>query len=145
MSNDNVTEPSLSHQAYHTSIFNVFIPFEIENHVDILLFDWNKVNLHRENVFKLSLSLQAFLCTLTFIFVPNDNVSEPSLSRQAYRISAFNLFRNFEIENQVDLLRFDRNNVNLHCENVFKLSLSLQAFLCTSTFIFVPNDNVSEP
>ncbi len=65
------------------------------------------------------------------IFEPNDNVSEPSLSRQAYHTY---MFRTFVIENQVDILRFDCNKVNLHCDNVSKLSLSLQAFLCTSTF-----------
>ncbi len=59
---DNVSEPSLSHQAYHTSAFNVFIPFEIENQVDLLRFNWNKLNLHCDNVSKLS----DCLGTLTF-------------------------------------------------------------------------------
>ena len=37
MSNDNVSEPSLSHEAYYTFAFNVFRTFEIENQVDFLL------------------------------------------------------------------------------------------------------------
>ncbi len=50
---------------FHTSAFNVFRTFEIENEVDLLRFDWNKVNLHCENVSKLSLLLQVCLFTLT--------------------------------------------------------------------------------
>ncbi len=57
--NDNVSEPALSHQAYHTYVLRTY---EIENQVDLLLFDWKKVNLHCYNVPKLS----ACLCTLTF-------------------------------------------------------------------------------
>ncbi len=34
--------------------------------MDILRFNWNKVKIHSDNVSKLSLSLEAFLCTLTF-------------------------------------------------------------------------------
>ncbi len=38
----------------------------LRNRVDFLLFDWNKVNLHSDNVSELSLSLEACLCTLMF-------------------------------------------------------------------------------
>ena len=39
-----------------------------------------------------------------------------------FQTFAFNVFTTFEIENQVDLLRFDWNKVNFHCDNVSKLS-----------------------
>ena len=71
--------------------------------------------------------------------MPNDNVSLPSLSHQAYHMfqtSACHVFRTFQIVNQVDLLRFDWNNVNFHCDNVSKISLSFQAYYMFQTSLF---------
>ncbi len=132
-------------------IIHLHLSFEIENHVDLLRFDWNKVNLHYDNVSKILLSLQAYYMFQTSVFgsfeIENqgtlnwnrmnlhcDNVSKISLSLQAYYMFQTSVFRTFEIQNQVDLLRFDSNKVSLHFDNVSKLTLSLQTCLCTLMF-----------
>ncbi len=45
-----------------------------------------------------------------------------------FQTSAFNVLKTFQIVNQVDLLRFDWNKVNFHCDNVSKITLSLQHY-----------------
>ncbi len=45
-----------------------------------------------------------------------------------FQTFAFNVFSNFKIQNQADLLHFHWNKVNLHCDKVSKISLSLQAY-----------------
>ncbi len=81
----------------------VFGSFEIENQGTL---NWNRVNLHCDNVSKISLSLHAYYMFQTSVF------------------------RTFAIHNQVDLLRFDWKKVSLQFGNVSMLSLLLQACLC---------------